>query len=175
MLKVFYHLIWPTFHWWFFSEILTSSPFLGEWSKWSRSVMSDSLWPRGLWLTRLLRPCDSPGKNTGVDCHFLLQGIFPTQGLNPCLPHCKQTLNHLSHQGSPLYCGVSLLWVGLHQWLVKVSWLGKPVSVFWWVELDFFSLEWSTPYISNTNSSFYSCMNKSLMNGIAFQISFKSQ
>ena len=42
---------------------------------------------------------------------------------------------------SSLYCGVSSLWVGLYQWLVKVSWLGKLVSVFWWVELDFFSLE----------------------------------
>ena len=34
-----------------------------------------------------------------------------------------------------------MLWVGLDGWLVKVSWLGKLVSVFWWVELDFFSLE----------------------------------
>ena len=42
---------------------------------------------------------------------------------------------------SSLYCGVSSLWVGLYGWLVKVSWLGKLVSVFWWVELDFFSLE----------------------------------
>ena len=42
---------------------------------------------------------------------------------------------------SSLYCGVSFLWVGLYGWLVKVSWLGKLVSVFWWVELDFFSLE----------------------------------
>ena len=42
---------------------------------------------------------------------------------------------------SSLYCGVSCLWVGLYGWLVKVSWLGKLVSVFWWVELDFFSLE----------------------------------
>ena len=41
----------------------------------------------------------------------------------------------------PLYCGVSLLWVGLDGCLVKVSWLGKLVSVFWWVELNFFSLE----------------------------------
>ena len=40
-----------------------------------------------------------------------------------------------------LYYGVSSLWVGLYQWLVKVSWLGKLVSVSWWVELDFFSLE----------------------------------
>ena len=40
-----------------------------------------------------------------------------------------------------LYYGVSSLWVGLYQWLVKVSWLGKLVSEFWWVELDLFSLE----------------------------------
>ena len=39
------------------------------------------------------------------------------------------------------YCGVSSLWVGLYGWLVKVSWLGKLVSVFWWVELDLLSLE----------------------------------
>ena len=45
-----------------------------------------------------------------------------------------------------LYCGVSLLWVGLDWWLVKVSWLGKLVSVFWWVELDFFSLECNGVY-----------------------------
>ena len=37
---------------------------------------------------------DSPGKNTGVDCHFLFQGIFPTQELNPNLLHCKQILYH---------------------------------------------------------------------------------
>ena len=42
---------------------------------------------------------------------------------------------------SSFYCGVSSLWVGLYQWLVKVSWLGKFVSEFWWLELDFFSLE----------------------------------
>ena len=47
-------------------------------------------------------PWDSPGKSTGVGCHFLLQGIFPIQGLNPGLPHCTQTLYRLSHQGSPV-------------------------------------------------------------------------
>ena len=41
------------------------------------------------------------GKSAGVGCHFFLQGIFPTQGLNPGLPHCRQTRSHLSHQGSP--------------------------------------------------------------------------
>ena len=42
---------------------------------------------------------------------------------------------------SSLYRGVSSLWVGLYRCLVKVSWLGKLVSLFWWVELDLFSLE----------------------------------
>ena len=42
---------------------------------------------------------DSPGKNTGVGCHALLQGIFPTQELTPGLPHCRRILYHLSHQG----------------------------------------------------------------------------
>ena len=46
---------------------------------------------------------DSPGKNTGVSCHALLQGIFPTQGLNLGLLHCKQILYHLSSQWSPSY------------------------------------------------------------------------
>ena len=44
---------------------------------------------------------DSPGKNTGVGCHALLQGIFPTRGSNPRLPHCRRVLYHLSHRGSP--------------------------------------------------------------------------
>ena len=70
--------------------------------KWSRSVVSNSLRPHRLQPTRLLGPWDFPGKSTGVGCHFLLQGIFPTQGSNPGLPHCRQTLYCLSHQGSPV-------------------------------------------------------------------------
>ena len=46
-------------------------------------------------------PWNSPGQNTGVGSHSLLQGIFPTQGSNPCLPHCRQILYQLSHKGSP--------------------------------------------------------------------------
>ena len=45
-----------------------------------------------IYICRLLRPWDSLGKNTGVGYHFLLQGIVPTQGLNPGLPHCRQML-----------------------------------------------------------------------------------
>ena len=44
---------------------------------------------------------DSPGKSTGMGCHVLLQGIFPTQGSNPGLPHCRWILYYLSHQRSP--------------------------------------------------------------------------
>ena len=47
---------------------------------------------------------DSPGKNTAVGCHVLLQGIFPTQGWNPGLPHCRWILYHLSYQGSHNLC-----------------------------------------------------------------------
>ena len=45
----------------------------------------------------------SPGKNTRVGCHFLLQGIFPTQGLNPGLLHCRQILYHLSYREVPKF------------------------------------------------------------------------
>ena len=81
-----------------------------------------SLEPCGLQPTRLLRPWGFQGKSTGVGCHCLLrmdyavhgilqarileclsllQGIFPTQGSNPGLPHCRQILYQLSHRGSP--------------------------------------------------------------------------
>ena len=49
---------------------------------------------------------DSPGQNTGVGCHALLQRIFPTQGSNPGLPHCRQILYHLSHQGNIIIIGL---------------------------------------------------------------------
>ena len=62
----------------------------------SHSVMSNSLWP-----DRLYNPWNSPGQNTGVGSCSLLQGIFPTQGSNPGLLHCKQILYPLRHQGSP--------------------------------------------------------------------------
>ena len=67
----------------------------------SLSVVSDSLWPHGLQHVRLLWPWDSPGKNTGVGCHFLLQGIFQAQRSNLRVLHCRQILYHLSHKESP--------------------------------------------------------------------------
>ena len=56
------------------------------------SFISNSLRSHGLQSIRLLCPWDFPGKNTGVGCHFLLQGIFPTQGYNSCLLHGRQIL-----------------------------------------------------------------------------------
>ena len=74
------------------------------WPKWrvpgkeseSHSVLSDSLQPHGLY-----SPWSSPGQNTGVGSLSLLQGIFPTQGLNLGLLHYRRILYQLSHKGSP--------------------------------------------------------------------------
>ena len=49
---------------------------------------------------------NSPGKNTGMSCHALLQGNFPIPGSNPGLPHCRQILYQLRHQESPVWCQV---------------------------------------------------------------------
>ena len=57
--------------------------------------------PPSMEFTRLLHPWNFPGKSTGAACHFLLQGIFLTQGSNPGLVHCRQMLYRLSHQASP--------------------------------------------------------------------------
>ena len=62
----------------------------------SRSAVSDSLWPQGLY-----SPWNSAGKDTGVRSPSLLHGISPTQGSNPGLLHCRWILYHLSHKGSP--------------------------------------------------------------------------
>ena len=76
---------------------------LREIIKGSHSLVSDSLRPHGLYPTGLLHPWSFLGKSTGVGCHFLLHGIFPTHGSNQGLPHFGQTLYHLSHQGIPIY------------------------------------------------------------------------
>ena len=80
----------------FKDEFEYTFPFVIHVSMLSCSVLSDSLQPHGLY-----SPCNSPGQNTGVGSLFLLQGIFPTQGLNSGLPHCRQILHQLSRQGRP--------------------------------------------------------------------------
>ena len=59
---------------------------------------------------------NSPGKNTGVGSHYLLQGIFLTQRSNPGLSHCRQILYHLSHEGSPWKM---MLWKCCTQYICK--------------------------------------------------------
>ena len=79
---------------------------------------------------------DSPAKNTGVICHVLFQGIFPTQelnlqtqGSNLCLLHCRQILYHLSHQGSLFQQRAT---INIHQH-ISVASLG--VGGLWWQPL----------------------------------------
>ena len=76
--------------------------------------MSDSLWP--LKSTRLFCPWDSPGKNTEVGCHFLLQGIFPTQGLMHSMHLLHWQVDFfiltLNHQRSPLFKIIPHIFVG---------------------------------------------------------------
>ena len=80
----------------------------------SHSVMSNSLAPHGLQPARILCPWAYPGKNTGVGCHFLLQGILPTQGSNPrLLQLLQQQVDCLTTEplGSPMvhtYNGILL-------------------------------------------------------------------
>ena len=66
----------------------------------SRSVVSNSCSPMDCSPPGSSVHGDSPGKNNGVGSHVLLQGIFPTQGSNPLLPHYRWILYHLSHQGN---------------------------------------------------------------------------
>ena len=81
--------IWP-----FTEKVCPPRPSSKSESK-SLSVMSNSLWPHGLH-----SPWNSPGQNTGVGSGSLLQGIFPTQGLNPGLLHCRWILYQLWYRGS---------------------------------------------------------------------------
>ena len=96
----------------------------------SHTVVSDSLWAH-----RLYGPWNSPGQNTGVGSHSLLQGIFPTQGLNPGLPHCRQILYQLSHKGSsdPMASCVHFLML-----LSQTGWFKQQIlthSQFWRLEV----------------------------------------
>ena len=87
--------------------------------------------PHGLQTTRLLRPWDFPGKSAGVDCHFLLQKILPTQESNLGLPHCRQTLYCLSHQGSPLVLKRPIKIILNFHWALKLyfaEWVKRLLS-----------------------------------------------
>ena len=91
----------------------------------SHSVMFDSLWSHGLYTVRLLCAWNSPGKGTGVNCHFLLKVIVPTQELNLGPLHCRQVLYHLSHQRSSLeskgIIDFFLCWFVMWVWVFSCS------------------------------------------------------
>ena len=108
----------------------------------SRSVVPDSLQPHGLQPSRLLCPWDFPGKDTGVGCYFLLQGIFPTQGSNAGLLHCRQILYPLSYKGSPRLIEVSPKWS-------RKS--GGLKAVFSAGDLHFCCKQWSSPRLHQPN------------------------
>ena len=89
---------------------------------------------------RLLCPWNSLGKNTGVGCHFLLQGNFLTQGLNPGLLHYRQILYCLSHQGSPVASFHIYMDLYIYPWRRKwhqFSCLGNPMDGgAWWATVQ---------------------------------------
>ena len=87
--KLCFLLFHVTLSWVFFFSLLGRG-------RVSRSVVPDSLWVHGLQPAGLLCPWDSPGKNTGVGGHFILQGIFLAQGSNLALSLGRQILYHLS-------------------------------------------------------------------------------
>ena len=101
--------------------------------------MSDSLQSHGLQLTRVLCPWNSPGKNTEVGCHSILQGLFPSQGSNLDLLHCRKILYHLSQQ-VVCYCFLKNQlsfspeshWRGVH-------WTSSSISSSWILVLQSYS------------------------------------
>ena len=70
----------------------------------------------------LLCPRNSLGKNTGVGCHSLLQGIFPAEGLNLGLLHCRWILHHLNHRGSPCiyYMYLHMDYINIYSFLIYI-------------------------------------------------------
>ena len=103
--------LWFALKWFLFLELCA----------WVLSCMavSGSLRPYGLSPAGILSPWDSPDKNTGVGCHFLLQEIFPTKGSKLGFLHCRQALYHLSY-----------LWVCVKLWLnERMGWWELEVYI----------------------------------------------
>ena len=116
-----------------FTHLTSCNPSLKSWKceNESCSVVSDSLQPQGLY-----SPWNSPGQNTGVGGLSLLQGIFPTQGLNPGLWSCRQILYQLSHKGN-------------HKSLVNWKYI-ELLTFGRWMCL----VKWKRPMIIQSNSNF---------------------
>ena len=78
----------------------------------------ETLWTNPI---KLLCPWDSPGKNTGMGCHALLQGIFSTQGSNPHLLHCRWTLYHWDTKEAPESQTKSQVCHRFMDWMIHMS------------------------------------------------------
>ena len=131
---------------WYLKQIIPLSPACML----SHFILSDSLRPLGLQPTRLLCSRDFPGKNTGVGCDALLQGIFLTQRSNQCLLHflhCQQVLYHKRHPGSS-NCLLTFIIYG--EKLLN-SYFCIPASsiffVFFWLLPEFSLYYWFLIYI----------------------------
>ena len=100
---------------------------------------------------RLLCPWKSPGKNTGVSSHSLLQGIFPTQGWNLGLLHCRQILYCLSYQRSP--CPRLFQFVFLFNYLFFYIYTYFFLFfIFYWSVVDLQCFRYTARWFSYTNT-----------------------
>ena len=125
----------------------------------SHSVVSDSLWPHGLY-----SPWNSPGQNTGVGSLSLLQGIFPTQGSNPDLLHCRWILNQLSHQGSPSQ---------VHPQNTKPSGPKEFGKVTWSPSLPVMKLPPATPFLGVPPAIYDSILSIVVLIGLAICLRYE--
>ena len=113
----------------------------------TNSVVFNSVWPYELYPAGFLCPWDSPGKNTGVGYHALFQGIFPTQGSNLSLLHCKWILYPLSHLVSASSPGLwVIICISCSTTVVKKSKRGwmklwhRALGAQWWPCVPIFEL-----------------------------------
>ena len=117
----------------------------------SCSIVSDSLWPHELWPASLFCPWSSLGRNTGGGCHFLLQRIFSTQGLDLGLPALETDSLPSEPPGKPEYCHIIWIYYILIVYLYLIDILSFPnlgyyekdfykhsyVHVFAWMHVSF--------------------------------------
>ena len=82
---------------------------------------------------------NSPGKNTGVGSHFLLGGIFLTQGLNPSLLHCRWIPYHLSYLGSPALNLWQILLCSFYSFAIFVNNIWQELYMMWHFEIGYFN------------------------------------
>ena len=98
-----------------FVTVFPSKPTHWKW-QWTLLSPVQLFQPPGLY-----SPWNSPGQNTGVDSHFLIQGVVPTEGLNPDLLHCRKILYQLSYQESPIQGSVDSFNIYLLQFMPLTS------------------------------------------------------